>query len=256
MRILILGGTTEASRLAASLAGRADIDAILSYAGRTTELKAQPIPVRVGGFGGAEGLSAYLRAERIDLVIDATHPFAARISANAAEAARGTGVPLVVHTRAPWSQETGDDWTQVADNAAALTALGSTPKRVFLTIGRLGIGDFKTGVPHDYLIRAIDPPPPDDLPANHRLILARGTFTLDEEVALMREAAIEVLVTKNSGGEATYAKIAAARVLALPVVLVTPPARADVAVVHTLEACLAAIADHGSTASIGTERRV
>jgi len=256
MRILILGGTTEASRLAAALAGRADIAAVLSYAGRTREPAAQPIPVRVGGFGGAEGLARYLADETIDLIVDATHPFAERISANAATAAAATGTVIVAFTRPPWQRQPGDDWFEVADNAAALAALGPAPRRVFLTIGRLGIGDFRVGPPHHYLIRAIDPPPADDLPADHRLVLARGTFGRDEEIALMRAHAIDVLVTKNSGGEATYAKIAAARELGLPVVLVRPPARPDVPEVHTLAACLDAIAAHGSTLSTGTERRV
>jgi precorrin-6A/cobalt-precorrin-6A reductase len=264
MRILILGGTLQASRLAAALAERTDIDAILSYAGRTSDPRPQPIPSRIGGFGGVSGLSQYLRETEIDLLIDATHPFAARISANAFAASIGTGVPLVCFARPPWTPGAGDDWIEVADNAAVLAALGAAPRRVFLTIGRLGVADFKHGVAHHYLIRTIDPPPADDLPPDHRLILARGDFSLDDEIALMREADIDVLVTKNSGGSATYAKIAAARSLHLPVVMVTPPARPDVPTVHSLEACLEAIerhmsADpraHGSTASIGTDRRV
>ncbi len=256
MRVLILGGTTEASRLAVALSERPEIDAILSYAGRTNDLKAQPIPVRIGGFGGAEGLARYIVDEKIDLLVDATHPFAARISQNAAIASTMTCVPLIAFTRAPWSPVAGDNWIEVADNAAALAALGQTPRRVFLTIGRLGIGDFRDGVAHHYLIRAIDPPPPVDLPPNHDLLLARGIFAIDDEVALMRKHAIDVLVTKNSGGEATYAKIAAARALGLPVVMVTPPKRPDVTEFHDIADVLAAIAAHGSTASMGTDRRV
>jgi precorrin-6A/cobalt-precorrin-6A reductase len=256
MRILILGGTTEASELAVALSCRADIAATLSYAGRTNTLKSQPIPVRVGGFGGIDGLCRYLRDERIDLLVDATHPFAERISANAAAAAAATATPVLAFSRAAWSRVTGDSWIEVADNEAALTALGASPKRVFLTIGRLGIADFRSGAPHWYLIRAIDPPPPEDLPARHQLLLARGTFSVDNETALMRTHAIDALVTKNSGGEATYAKIAAARALQIPVVMVTPPVIGDVPVVHSLAECLEWIEAHHSTASVGTERRV
>jgi precorrin-6A/cobalt-precorrin-6A reductase len=256
MRILILGGTTEASRLAAALANRPGIEVTLSYAGRTKEPATQPVPVRVGGFGGVAGLATYLRDHAIDLLIDATHPFAAQISANAAEAAGATRTDIIAFTRPPWVQTNGDTWITVADNAEALMAIGSSPQRVFLTIGRLGVGDFRTGPHHHYVIRTIDPPPAEDLPKHHRLILARGTFTVDDEIALMRDADIDVLVTKNSGGEATYAKIAAARELGLPVVMVTPPARPDVRQVHTLEACLETIGAHASASPIGTDRRV
>ncbi len=256
MRILILGGTTEASRLAEALAGRAGIEPLLSYAGRTKELKPQPVPVRVGGFGGIEGLTRFLRIERIDMLVDATHPFAAQMSTHATAAASATKVPLVAFTRAPWAKIAGDDWVEVADNAGALAALGTSPRHVFLTIGRLGIGDFRLGPPHHYLIRAIDPPPDADLPPDHRLILARGTFKLADEVALMRDERIDVLVSKNSGGEATYAKVAAARELGLPVIMVSPPARPGGTEIHSLADCLAWIEAHGSTFSIGTERRV
>jgi precorrin-6A/cobalt-precorrin-6A reductase len=256
MRILILGGTTEASQLAAALADCAGLEATLSYAGRTTQPAAQPIPVRVGGFGGVEGLADYLRDNAIDLLIDATHPFAARISTNAAAAASISGTDIIAFTRKPWTPVDGDDWIEVADNAAALAAIGPEPKRVFLTIGRLGIGDFRHGPRHRYLIRAIDPPPADDLPEHHCILLGRGPFPFELELDLMNEHMIEVLVTKNSGGAPTYTKIEAARERGIPVIMVTPPARPDVRQVHTLGACLDAIAAHGSTLSIGTDRRV
>lgn len=244
MRLLILGGTTEATRLAARLADRTDIAATLSYAGRTEMPASQPIPIRIGGFGGVEGLSRYLTENHIDLLIDATHPFAAQISANAANAARATGTPITVLTRKPWARQEGDDWTEVANNAEAVAALSDAPRRVFLTIGRLGVGDFRAAPQHHYLVRTIDAPEAHDMPPDHQLILARGTFALDEEIALMRDEVIDVLVTKNSGGEATYAKIAAARALHIPVVMVTPPRRPDVPEVYTVDDCMRVIEAH------------
>jgi precorrin-6A/cobalt-precorrin-6A reductase len=244
MRILILGGTTEASHLARRLAGRTDIDPVLSYAGRTQEPKPQPIPTRVGGFGGIDGLAAYLIAESIDLMIDATHPFAVQISENAAAAAKRTRTPLFVFSRAPWAPEPGDRWIEVVDNHAAMAALGRGPKRVLLTIGRLGVDDFRAAPQHHYIIRTIDAPDAGHMPPDHRLVLARGPFSLEDELALMRDEAVDILVTKNSGGRSTYAKIEAARTLGLPVIMVTPPARPDVPVIHDLEACLAAIEAH------------
>lgn len=244
MRLLILGGTTEASRLATRLADMDDVAAMLSYAGRTEVPADQPIPVRIGGFGGVEGLSRYLVDNAIDLMIDATHPFAARISDNAARAAAATQVPLVVLTRKPWVRTEGDRWTEVADNSAAIDAIGPAPARIFLTIGRLGVGDFRAAPKHHYLIRTIDAPADADLPANHTLILARGTFDLDAEIGLMRGHGIDVLVTKNSGGAATYAKIAAARALHLPVILIRPPVRPSVPTVYTVDDCLEMIRSH------------
>lgn len=244
MRLLILGGTTEATRLAARLADRADISATLSYAGRTEVPASQPIAVRVGGFGGAEGLARYLADNEIDFLIDATHPFAAQISANAALAAIATNTPILVLTRKPWTRQTGDNWIEVANNAEAVAALGDAPRRVFLTIGRLGVGDFRAASQHQYLIRTIDAPDAADMPPDHKLILARGTFALADEIALMRDEKIDVLVTKNSGGEATYAKIAAARALNIPVVMVTPPRRPDVPEVYTVDDCMRTIEAH------------
>jgi precorrin-6A/cobalt-precorrin-6A reductase len=244
MRLVILGGTTEATRLAARLADRADISATLSYAGRTEVPASQPIPVRVGGFGGAEGLARYLAENKVDLLIDATHPFAARISANAADAARATETSILVLTRKPWTRQASDTWIEVANNAEAVAALGDAPRRVFLTIGRLGVGDFRAAPQHHYLIRTIDAPDRADMPPDHRLILARGTFALDDEIALMRAEKIDVLVTKNSGGDATYAKIAAARALSIPVVMVTPPRRPDVPEVYSTDDCMRVIEGH------------
>lgn len=224
MRILILGGTTQASALARSLAGRSDIAPTLSFAGRTENPVPPPIPFRIGGFGGVEGLRAYLQREAIAAVVDATHPFATQISANATAACRGESVPLIVFTRPKWERRSGDDWIEVASIEDAVRALGESPRRVFLTQGRLQLAAFKTAPQHRYVVRSIDPPEEIAALPNHRLILARGPFGLPEELALMREEAIDILVTKNSGGAATYAKIEAARQLGVRVIMLQRPA--------------------------------
>jgi precorrin-6A/cobalt-precorrin-6A reductase len=219
-RILILGGTTEARDLAALLAGRADLAITLSLAGRTLDPAPQPVPVRHGGFGGVEGLADYLRDHAIDLVIDATHPFARQISANAEAATQATGVPLIRLERHGWDKVEGDDWLHVGSIADAMAALGETPKRVFLTIGRQEAKRFDTAPQHHYLVRSIDPVDPP-LEAPHvDYLLARGPFAVEAEVELLKQHRIDIVVSKNSGGDATYSKIIAARILGLPVVLV------------------------------------
>jgi len=241
MRILVLGGTTEASRLAKALATRSDLEATLSLAGRTEAPAAQPIPTRIGGFGGIDGLAAYLRDHAIDVLVDATHPFAAQISRNAAEAARLTGTPIVAFVRPAWSREPGDRWIDVADLDAAARAIGTAPRRVLLTTGRLGLASFEVAPQHHYLIRTIDHP--GDLPGlpDHALLLERGPFDLAAERALMLAERVDVVVTKNSGGSATYPKMVAARELGLPVIVVQPPTRPDVAQVHDVDAVFAFI---------------
>lgn len=223
MRLLILGGTTQASLLAEALAERRDVAPLLSLAGRTQNPVLPAIPYRIGGFGGAEGLEKFLRDGGYDLLIDATHPFAAQISANARLAAQRAGVPLAVFSRPGWSAESGDDWTEVATVADAVAALGPTPRRVFLTQGRLQLAAFGAAPQHDYLVRAIDPPEALALLPHHEFISARGPFTLDGELELMRAKKIEVLVTKNSGGGATAAKLLAARQLKIPVIVIARP---------------------------------
>ncbi|WP_051949232.1 cobalt-precorrin-6A reductase [Methylosinus sp. PW1] len=238
IRALILGGTSEARALAARLAGDARLHAVVSLAGRTSAPLASPLPVRIGGFGGVEGLTRYLVEERIERVIDATHPFAARISANARAACAALGLPLLVYTRAPWSPMEGDCWIEVADNAGVVAALGETPRRVFLTIGRLGLADFLCAPQHYYLIRTIDQPQENDLPPRYQLILERGPFTVESELSLMRASAVDLIVSKNSGGRETYAKIEAARMLGLPVVMVTPPRGGAARIVHDVAAAV------------------
>jgi precorrin-6A/cobalt-precorrin-6A reductase len=221
MRMLVLGGTTEANALGRCLAGREDIEAVLSLAGRTRSPVVPPIPLRVGGFGGVEGLTAYLTERRVDVVVDATHPFAAQMSRHAVAACRALGVPVAGFSRPAWVEQAGDRWTRVTTLAAAVDALGVVPRRVFLTVGGVQLGVFARAPWHWYLVRTIDPPADGRF---DRLILARGPFGVEAEVALMRDERIDMLVTKNSGGTATGAKIAAARALGVEVVIVERPA--------------------------------
>ncbi|MGJ0507244.1 MAG: cobalt-precorrin-6A reductase [Methylocystis sp.] len=237
-RVFLLAGTSEARALAARLA-QAGVDATASLAGRTSAPAPLALPTRVGGFGGVEGLKRYLADNRVTHVVDATHPFAAQMSANASAACAALGLPLIAYARAPWRPEPEDRWIEVADNAAAVAALGAEPRRVFLTIGRQGIADFRAAPQHDYVLRVIEAPDPNDLPPNCALIFARGPFARAEETALMQERRVEVVVSKNSGGALTYAKIEAARALALPVVMIAPPAREGVALAHDAEAVMA-----------------
>jgi precorrin-6A/cobalt-precorrin-6A reductase len=231
MRVLILGGTTEASAIARALAGDARFTPVLSLAGRTRTPLAQPIPVRSGGFGGPEGLARYLRDQRICALIDATHPFAARIKASATSAAAAAGVPRLAVLRPPWQPQPGDDWRMVDTMSAAFRALGPERQRVFLTVGQQELAPF--GGPHRYLIRSVDPPHPACLPPDSIVIAARGPFGVSNELVLLREHGIEILVTKNSGGAATAPKIEAARAQKLPVVMVGRPIPPSGPVVET-----------------------
>lgn len=219
-RILILGGTAEARDLAGALAGRTDLAVTLSLAGRTLDPAPQPVPVRTGGFGGVEGLSAYLCENSIDLLIDATHPFARQISANARAASAATGIPLLRLERRGWDAVEGDRWTCVATMAEAVSALGEAPRRVFLAIGRQEAKAFDAAPQHHYLVRSVDPVDPPLAAPDVAYLLARGPFAVEAEVELLRDHRIDVVVSKNSGGDATYGKIVAARILGLPVVLV------------------------------------
>lgn len=241
--ILILGGTTEARQLAGKLSGREDFAITLSLAGRTESPVAQGVPVRVGGFGGADGLAAYLSDNKIDLLIDATHPYAARISANAAEAAGQGGVPILALRRHGWEPVAGDRWTLVDNVTEAAGALGSAPRRVFLAIGRQEAGAFETAPQHSYLIRSVDPVEPKLAVPDARYLLARGPFPEADECALLEHYGIDAVVSKNSGGEATYGKIAAARALGIEVVMVRRPVLPDVPSAETVDA-LATQVDH------------
>ncbi|MGW6200365.1 cobalt-precorrin-6A reductase [Kribbella sp. NPDC055110] len=231
MKVLLLGGTGEARELAGVLA-EAGVDVVSSLAGRTSAARVPVGEVRVGGFGGVSGLVDWLREHPVDAVIDATHPFAARMTANAVAAAGLADVPLL-HVRRPgWTAGPGDDWhwcDTVEDAAARLPALGS---RAFLTIGRQGLDTF-AHVGIWMLARCVDPPEPR--PAWCELILARGPFALADELGLLRDHEIDVLVTKDSGGSQTAAKLAAARELGLPVLIIhRPPLPAELDTVESV----------------------
>ena len=243
--MLILGGTAEASALARLLAGEAWVAPVLSFAGRTVSPVLPPIPSRIGGFGGAEGLAAYLRAEAVDLLIDATHPFAHQISINAERAAEATGVPRLVLQRPPWTAEPGDDWHSVPDVAAAAAALGEAPRRVFLTIGRQDLLPFQAAPHHFYLIRSVDPPDPALLPPRAEILTGRGPFTEAADRALMERHGISALVTKNSGG--ADGKLRAARALRLPVIMVDRKPAPSGETVAEPEAALAWLRAHAET---------
>ncbi len=237
--ILILGGTSEARQLAGRLADRRDLKVTLSLAGRTAHPAAQPVPVRVGGFGGTDGLAAYLADQHIDVLIDATHPYAATMAAHAAEAAARAKVPIVALRRKAWTAIAGDNWTEVEDIGGAVAALGASPRRVFLAIGRKEVGAFAAAPQHDYLIRSVDPvEPPLDVP-RAAYIVARGPFSEDDESALLKQHRIEVVVAKNSGGKATKGKIAAARALGIKVVMLRRPALPDVPTADTVQDAVA-----------------
>lgn len=248
MKVLILGGTAEARALAAALAERRDLTVTLSLAGRTKEPAEQPVPVRRGGFGGVEGLARHLRDKEVAILIDATHPYAAVISANAAKAAEATGVSLLALRRPPWIKQPGDNWIEVGTVADALKRLGLKPRRVFLALGRKELQPFAAAPQHFYLIRSVDPvEPPLTVPWTE-YIAARGPFTEAEDRALLERHGIDIVVAKNSGGEATYGKIAAARLLRLPVIMLKRPVLPEVPSVATVNAALAWL-DHALTLS-------
>lgn len=237
-RILVLGGTAEARQLTERLAGRNDLAVTLSLAGRTAQPLPQAVPVRTGGFGGSDGLARYLSAERIDALIDATHPYAAVISANAASAAGTARVPLLALRRPPWRREADDNWVEVDTIEDAVKALGKAPRRVFLALGRKEIAPFAAAPQHCYLVRSVDPVDPPLAVPRASYITARGPFTEQEDRALLERHNIETIVAKNSGGDASYGKIEAARALRLPVIVLKRPVLPDVASVATVDAVL------------------
>lgn len=239
--ILILGGTTQARQLAARLAAEG-FDCLLSLAGRTKEPAAQPVPVRIGGFGGAGGLAVFLREGSFGLLIDATHPYASQISANAAQAANLSGVPLIALRRPGWQRQAGDDWRDVASVVAAVAALGDAPKRVFVALGRNELLPFEAAPQHHYLIRSVDPVELPLAVPQADYITARGPFAEEDERVLLEARGIEVIVSKNSGGAAAYGKIAAARTLGLPVVMIGRPAQPEVPGGETVEAVAGLVA--------------
>ncbi len=242
--VLILGGTGEARALARRLAARGDVRVTLSLAGRTGNPLPQAGEVRVGGFGGAQGLADWLRAEHVDVLADATHPFAARISANAVDAAGAAGVPLVRLERPQWERHTGDRWVDARDMEHAVALLGDTPRTVFLAIGRQEVDCFAASPQHRYIVRSVEPVDAADRIAGAHYILDRGPFPEAAEHALLSAHGVEIVVAKNSGGDATYGKIAAARQLGLPVVMVARPKPPLAGAAASVDGALARILDH------------
>lgn len=233
LRILILGGTAEASALAEALQSDARFAPILSLAGATHAPRLPKIEFRIGGFGGADGLVQYLEQHRIDVLVVATHPFARQIRANAVAAASALQLPLLILDRPLWRAQAGDQWQHVPDTGTAAAALGASPKRVWLTIGRKDLAAFAAHPHHWYLIRTIDPPPAEHLPPRAEFLSARGPFSEANEAALLQTRGIEVLITKDSGGTATEAKLAAARACRVPVILIDRPPMPPLDPAHT-----------------------
>jgi len=230
MHVLILGGAADARALMRALQAQPDLPlrVTLSLAGRTGNPPppdAGPIAVRqrVGGFGGAAGLAVFIRDQRVRCIVNATHPFAARMAANAVEAAALTGTPLLRLVRPAWTPGPGDDWRPVANVNAAVAVLGEAPRRVFLTIGRQNLAAFMAAPQHVYLARTIEAAAPDVQFPHVTWLRARGPFSLDDEKQLLTDHRIDVLVTKNSGGDDAVAKLAAARALGLPVMMIDRP---------------------------------
>lgn len=227
--------------MAERLAIRSGLQVIVSLAGRTARPAVQPVPVRIGGFGGLEGLAAFLAAQRFDALIDATHPYAAMISANAVHAATACGVRFLALKRPAWTAIAGDRWTEVADVRAAVRALGTAPRRVFVALGRKELAPFVHAPQHRYLIRSVEPVDPPLAVPHATYVLGRGPFNETDDRALLMTHDVEILVSKNSGGSATYGKIAAARTLGLPVIMLRRPtlAVAAAARVETIDDAIA-----------------
>ena len=252
LNVLILAGTREGRLLGDALHGDVRYQVLLSFAGRTESLVRPSTPHRVGGFGGVQGLSEFLRAHAFDALVDATHAFAAQMSMHAVEAAQQTGVPLLRVECPAWQRAAGDLWTEVPHMDAAAQALGTEPRRVFLSVGRIEVDAFRAAPQHDYLVRAVDLFDPG-LP-RARVLAARGPFALEQELALFTREGVQVLVSKNAGTDATYAKIEAARMLGLPVVMVARPRLPPATVVHSVSEASAWL--HGLHARLATERGV
>lgn len=209
----------------------------------------QDLPLRVGGFGGAAGLTHYIRENAITHMVDATHPFAAQMSANAIYAAAQTGVPLIALTRAPWQAETGDHWMHVPDIAAAVSVLEGAARRVMLAVGRMHLPAFAANPQHFYLLRLVDPPDaPLGFPQAH-VVVDRGPFTFEGDQALLEAHGIDLLVSKNAGGAGASAKILAARALGLPVLMIDRPAIEARPEAHSIDEVMHWLA-HG-TADLG-----
>jgi precorrin-6A/cobalt-precorrin-6A reductase len=230
-RLLILGGTGDAVKLVARAIDLPGLEVITTLAGRTNNPKTVVGTVRVGGFGGEAGLVEYLQKQKIDLIIDATHPFAAQISWHVAGAATTVGIPWLMLVRPAWTRSRSvghaespeDDWIEVERIETAVKAIPASAERIFITIGRQQLAPFASLIDKWCLMRSIDPPDPSIPLPPGKLLLDRGPFSLEGERELLREYRIQAIVSKNSGGDATYAKIIAARELGIPVVMIQRP---------------------------------
>jgi precorrin-6A/cobalt-precorrin-6A reductase len=236
-RLLVLGGTGDAAQLIQQAATIPDLAIVASLAGRTPKPNIPSVgTVRIGGFGGVAGLIQFLQDEQIDLIVDATHPFAAQISHNAAAAAIACGIPRLLVDRPGWTQVDGDNWITVADHQAAAAVLPDFGQRFFLTIGRQELATFAPLTDCWFLMRMITLPDPPIPPGE--VILQQGPFSVEQEMALIEKYAIDAIVSKNSGGHATYAKIEAARRLNRPIVMIPRPVLSPGEVVETTAAAI------------------
>ena len=224
--LLILGGTTEASSLA-YLISKTEFNATISYAGRVKDIRQQPINKIIGGFGGVDGLSSYIISNEITHLVDATHPFAVQISKNAILASQKTGIQHATLTRTQWQRLKGDNWHLVHDIKAAAAMLNSNPRRVMLAIGRMHLEQFYENTQHFYLLRLLDKPKESLLFPNHVIQVSRGPFTTEQDKILLSKHKIDLIVAKNAGGNATYAKIEAARQLGIQIIMIERPVIPD-----------------------------
>jgi precorrin-6A/cobalt-precorrin-6A reductase len=240
-RVLILGGTSDANALACAVA-RVGLDAVYSYAGRTQVPANQPLRVRTGGFGGEDGLARYILEEGITHVVDATHPFAETMTRNAIAACSSAGTPLIALERAAWTEVEGDRWIQVPDLEHAAAALPDETTSVFLAIGRQHLAAFAAKPQHRYLLRFVDMAEnPLPFPSSE-IIIARGPFTIEGDLELMRGRRVAWLVTRNSGGGGARAKIDAARSLGIPVIMIARPRMPERRTVSTIDDVMAWLA--------------
>ncbi|MDQ3676710.1 MAG: cobalt-precorrin-6A reductase [Actinomycetota bacterium] len=243
--VLVLGGTAEARALAAKLDEQVGVRVVSTLAGRISKPRLPAGELRVGGFGGPEGLAAYLEDEQVDVVVDATHPFAERMSWSALQACAQTGTSLLRLERPSFPRDPAIKWREVASLDAAAALLPQAGRRVFLTTGRQGLSAFAHVTGAFFLVRCVDPPRPDALPPDHEILLDRGPFELEGELGLIDRHALDVLITKDSGGDMTRAKLDAARARGLPVIVVARPPRPASETVATIEHALAWLAHAG-----------
>ncbi|WP_252109383.1 MULTISPECIES: cobalt-precorrin-6A reductase [unclassified Halomonas] len=236
--VLILGGTTEASALAQAVAARG-LSATFSYAGRVSRPKPQPLPTRVGGFGGVAGLVDFIARERITHIVDATHPFAAQMSRHALAAAAHTGARALALTRPPWREMEADRWQRVASIEAAVEALDGPAERILLAIGRLHLDAFSARPQHHYLLRLVEEPAVPPPLARYKAVIDRGPFTLENDLELLKTERITRIVCKNAGGSGAASKILAARALSLPVTMIDRPRLPPHQEAHSVDEVLA-----------------